>query len=322
MDWTKVRKSLRGPAALISSVFEEETFALKADSIERNVRWMMQHGFGSNGAGFFLAPCADGEYVTLDVEEVGNVVAAVGRGSDGKLPIVAGIHAFDIRQAIEMGQAARDAGAIAVMLAPPIYYALNRDAIANWYERFAAAVDIGIMIYEQSYRGPATNAGIHPDLVGRLVDIPSVVSMKHIGLFQLAEEYSILDRYADRIAYIDTSGGYATTTAHMHGATGWVTEVSCFWPELDTRYWELLEAGSYKEAELWRRHIGPLNQFVFDNPATTTAYSWVTVLKAALEYVGLEGGPVRPPFRALNAEEKRRVFDLLSSIGVPKGTER
>lgn len=316
MDWNAVRRSLRGPAALIPSVFAED-LALRPAAIERNIAWMMEHGFASNGAGFFLAPCADGEYVTLDAEEVGQVVSAVRRGSGSGPPIVAGIHSEDIRQAIRLGQVARDAGAVAVMISPPIYYTLNRDAIIDWYERFAAAVDIGIMIYEQAYRGPSVNAGMPPDLVGRLLDLPSVVSMKHIGLFALGDEYTILDRYSDRIAYIDTSGGYASTTAHMHGATGWVTEVSSFWPELETRFWALLEAGAYKEAELWRSRIAPLFQFIQDHPSTVSAFSWVTVLKAALEYVGLEGGPVRPPFRALDAAEKRQVFELLAAVGVP-----
>jgi dihydrodipicolinate synthase/N-acetylneuraminate lyase len=106
----------------------------------------------------------------------------------------------------------------------------------------------------------------------------------------------------------------------MHGAAGWVTEIAPIWPEFEMRYWDLLEAGQYKEAQLWRHRVAPLFEFVFDHPSTTTAYSWITFLKAALEYVGLEGGPVRPPFRALNEAEKKPVFDLLESLGVPKTT--
>jgi len=317
MDWVSVRKSLRGPAALISSVFHEN-LELKPEGIERNIRGMVDRGFGSIGAGFFIAPCADGEYVTLNPTEVGQVVSAVGRGSNHKLPIVAGIHSLDWRQVIAMGQAARDAGAVAVMLAPPIYYALNSEAIIDWYERFAAKVDIGIMIYEQSFRGPATNAVIKPPLVGRLLDIPNVVAMKHIGLFSLVDEYTIIDTYKDRIAYVDTSAACASTTAHMHGATSFITEIAPFWPEIDNRYWQLLEAGSYREAELWRMKVAPLIRFIEDHPASTGPYSWVTVLKVALEYVGLEGGPVRPPFRALNAGERQAVVDVLKLIDAPR----
>jgi dihydrodipicolinate synthase/N-acetylneuraminate lyase len=317
MDYEAVRHSLRGPGALISTVFRAD-FELKTDAIERNVRAMMARGFGATG-GFLIAPCGDGEYVTLTPDEIGQVVGATRRGSDGSLPIVAGIHTADFRIAQQAARAARDAGAVAVMLAPPSYYTLNREAVIDWYERFAAAVDIGIMLYEQGFRGPAVNSGMNADLVGRLLDIPSVVAIKHIGIFAVVDEFTILDRYHDKLAYIDSSGGYATTAGHMHGAQGWVTELGPLWPEFEMRYWDLLEQGDYKAAQLHRHRMAPLFQFVFDNPSTSTAYSWITIIKAALEYIGLEGGPVRPPFRELNASEKQRVFDLLESLGVPKG---
>lgn len=318
MDWNAIRSSLRGPGALVSSVFDED-FVLRPDAIERNIREVTKRGLGMGG-GFLIAPCADGEYATLSPEETGQVVAAARRGSNGTMPVVAGVINNDIRIAIRAGQAARDAGAVAVMMAPPIYYTLNGDAIFEWYSRFAAAVDIGIMIYEQSYRGPVVNAGIRPDLVGRLLEIPAVVSMKHIGLFNVADEFTILDRYHDQMAYIDSSGGYATTAGHMHGAAGWVTEIAPLWPEFEMRYWQLMEAGDYREAEMWRARIAPLFQFSLDQPSSTTAYSWVTIIKAALDHLGLEGGPVRPPFRALDAREREPVQRLLDELGFPKVT--
>lgn len=317
MDFKAVRQSLRGPGALISTIFRDD-FELKPDGIESNVRAMMQRGFGKTG-GFLIAPCGDGEYVTLTPEEIGQVVAAAKRGSDGKLPIVAGIHTADFRIAQRAGQIARDAGAVATMLAPPSYYTLSREAIIDWYERFAKNVDIGIMLYEQGFRGPAVNSGMNSDLVGRLMQIPNVVAIKHIGIFAVVDEFTILDHHHDKLAYIDSSGGYATTAGHMHGAAGWVTEIAPLWPEFEMKYWDLLEAGDYKAAQLHRHKLAPMFQFVFEHPSTITAYSWITFLKAALEYVGLEGGPVRPPFRALNATEKKEVFTLLERLGVPRG---
>jgi Dihydrodipicolinate synthase/N-acetylneuraminate lyase len=320
MDWDEVRSGLRGPAALVSSIFHDD-FSLDANAIERNVRYMLDRGIGRRG-GFLIAPCGDGEYVTLSPEENAQVVTAAVRASDGTVPVVAGVHSTDFRVAATVAEGARRAGAVAVMFAPPSYYTLNDEAIIDWYERFARAVDIGIMLYEQSWRGPFVNAGIRPDLVGRLLEIPNVVAMKHVGLFTLIDEFTILDRYHDRIAYIDSSGGYAMTAAHMHGASGFVTEFAPFWPELELRYWELLETGSYREAELGRAKISPVIQFVQDNPTTSTAYSWVSVLKAALEYVGLAGGVLRPPFRALDPSEKRELFELLDTLGVPSARPR
>ena len=75
MDFKAVRESLRGPGALVSSIFNSD-LSLNPKAIENNVRAMMDRGFGQND-GFFIAPCGDGEYVSLNPEENGQVVAAV-----------------------------------------------------------------------------------------------------------------------------------------------------------------------------------------------------------------------------------------------------
>ena len=315
MDFDAVRSSLRGPAALISTIFHED-FSLDDEAIERNIRSMFDRGFGKGG-GFLIAPCGDGEYVALSPEENARVVAAAIRGSDGSVPVVAGVQSFDYRLAAHTAEGARRAGAVAVMMAPPVYYTLNDEAIIDWYERFGRTVDIGIMLYEQAWRGPMVNAGIRPDLVGRLLEIPSVVAMKHVGLFTLPDVFAILHRYHDRFAYIDSSACYAMTVGHMHGAAGYTSEIAPLWPEFEMRYWQLLEAGSYREAEIHRTKIAPLLQLVGNPPPGTSAFSWISVIKAALEYVGLTGGPLRPPFRALNAAEKAEVFRALEAAGVP-----
>jgi dihydrodipicolinate synthase/N-acetylneuraminate lyase len=320
MDFKTVRQSIRGPGVLVSSIFDDG-FRLRPDAIERNIAAIVERGFGKDG-GFLVAPCGDGEYVTLNEEEITQVVTAARAGSNGQLPVVAGVNSPDIRVAFGMAEAARKAGAVALMAAPPMYYHLNEEAVIDYYHRLAAAVDIGIMLYEQSWRGPAVNAGMTPDLVGRLLDIPNVVAIKHLGGFALADEFTIIDRYKDRLAYIDSSGGYATTAAHMHGATGWVTEIAPIWPEFEMHYWQLLESGQYREAELWRARFAPVFQFVHAHPPTQTAYSWVSIIKAALDYVGLEGGPVRPPFRVLNEAERRPLIALLEQVGVPKAVRK
>jgi 4-hydroxy-tetrahydrodipicolinate synthase len=297
---------------LVSSIFRDD-LSLDEAAIEANVRAIVERGFGRD-TGFFIAPCGDGEYVTLSPDEHRRVVEATARATGGSGVIVAGVHAHDWRTAAALGQGALDAGAVAVMMAPPMYYPLTDDAIVDFYSRFAETVDIGIMLYEQSWRGPQIGAGMGPRVLARLLEIPSVVAIKHSGLFNVAEEMEILDRFADRIAYIDTTAAFVTAIGHMHGAAGYVSECSTYWPEFELRYWGLLEAGEYRRAELGHARINPLFHYMMSKGG---AHTPVTVLKACLEYAGLAGGPVRPPHRALADAEKTGVFEILAAIGVP-----
>ena len=197
MDWDEVRSRLRGPGALISTIFHDD-YTLDLKALEANVRHIVDLGIGKK-TGYLIAPCGDGEYVTLSPEEHRLVVETAVRASDGTVPVVAGVQSTDYRLAASLAQGARDAGAVAVMLAPPMYYPLHEEAIIDFYRRFAGSVDIGIMVYEQAWRGPFVNAYISADAVGRLLEIPNFVAMKHSGLFNLVDEFTILDRYHDRL---------------------------------------------------------------------------------------------------------------------------
>jgi hypothetical protein len=42
------------------------------------------------------------------------------------------------------------------------------------------------------------------------------------------------------------------------------------------------------------------------------------IIKASLEYVGLYGGPVRPPFKEMPPDAKQELWALLKQIGVTK----
>jgi 4-hydroxy-tetrahydrodipicolinate synthase len=315
MDWDEVRSQLRGPGALISTPFDKND-APDLDALTFNVRNIIDRGIGRD-TGYLIAPCGDGEYVTFSPDEHRRVVETAYKAGDGTIPVVAGVQSTDVRLAASLAQGARDVGAVAVMMAPPVYYPLHEEAILEFYTRFADEVDIGIMLYEQAWRGPFVNAKITPDLVGRLLEIPNIVAMKHSGLFNLIDQYTILDRYHDQLNYMDTTACYALTTGHMHGAAGFVSEVSTWWPEFELDYWGALEAGQYREAELAHARVNPVIEFTMNNPPQTGVYSPNTILKAALDYVGLTGGPMRGPFRALTDAERVPLYEILDKLDVP-----
>lgn len=316
MDWHDVRSRLRGPGALISTIFKDD-FSLDPAAIAANVEYIVDRGMGRE-AGYLIAPCGDGEYVTLSPEEHRTVVETVVQASGGDVAVVAGAYANDFRLIASLAQGARDVGAIGVMVAPPVYYPMNHDAMVDWYRRLGDSVDIGIMVYEQKWRGPGVNAGITPDLVGRLLEIPNVVALKHSGWDGLVDQFTIIDRYHDRLNYMDTTACYAMTASHMHGAAGYVSEVGTWWPELELEYWRRLEAGDYKEAELGHARVNPVIEFTLARPAQQGPFSSVSVLKAALEYVGLNGGPLRPPFRALDEVERAALYEIMDTLDVPR----
>ena len=212
--------------------------------------------------------------------------------------MVVGVASSSHKEAIARCQNAERAGATCVMLPPPYYYeGLDQESIVNWYQTIADATDVGLMVYDQSWRnqgGTADRACIE-----EMSKIESVVSIKRGQEPSLDDYIDSLERLSGRLAFVDNSYGYTASLAHMHGATSYITGIAAFWPEIEAEFWSLLEAGWYREAdalharqnEFWAFLDGPMRRFAGN------------VLKSCAEYVGIPAGSVRPPFRDLSSDE-------------------
>ena len=75
----------------------------------------------------------------------------------------------------------------------------------------------------------------------------------------------------------------------------------------------------YKEADKEHARITPyMAKFHGEFWKASKYWHNAAIIKASLEYVGLTGGPVRPPFRELNKEEKNELFNIMSDMDVKK----
>lgn len=318
MAWEQAKQELRGPAALVMAPFKHD-LSLDTRALERNIRYIVDGGL-KRERGFLIVPCGTGEYVTLTSDEHRQMVEIALKATDGTLPVVAGVASCDYREAIALAEQARQAGAKYVMCPPPYYYRLSEDAFFEWYRLLAEAVDIGIMVYDQSWRSELGTA-IQLPVMERLTGLPNVVALKYGSPNLFMEMIDALDRYAGRFAFIDNSLGYTATIGHMHGGAGFISGPSAWWPEFELHFWDLLQAGKYAEADRWHARIAPYMQFHRDEEFGGNSYFFAAALiKGCLEYVGLYGGPVRPPFRELTSGQKEVLFRVLDRIGVKKDT--
>jgi len=313
MDYNAIRKELRGPAILLMTPFDG-SYQLNTDALRKNVRHVVDGGI-SRGKGFIICPSGTGEYNTLSRDEHRAVVEAAIDSANGDIEIAVGVASSSHFEVIERCNAALALGAKVAMVPPPYYYhGMDQQGVVNWYTEIAKGTDIGLMIYDQSWRrlggsvdGPATAA---------MAEIPSIVSIKRGFLPSFQDYVETLDRYADRFAIVDNSYGHLAGLAHQHGATSYITGIGAFWPQGEAEFWALLEAGKYAEADRLHSRQSTFWRLVdedFGGFATN-------VLKASAEYVGIQAGSVRPPFHDLTAAEKTRLAGILAELGVPSAT--
>jgi dihydrodipicolinate synthase/N-acetylneuraminate lyase len=212
-----VKKELRGPVALIMAPFHED-LSLNVAALRSNLRFLVDAGVRM-GEGFAICPCGTGEYLSLTDDEHQQMLEVALETVDGAFPVVAGVAGLNIDRVIDLGQRSSETGARYVMIPPPCYYQIDEQGMYGWYRSISESLDAGVMIYDQSWRASLGTKLTIP-LIERLAGLPGIVSLKYgsAGIFD--EMIAALDRYAGRFVFIDTSLGFTSTVAHMHGSTG------------------------------------------------------------------------------------------------------
>jgi len=311
-----VKQELRGPAGLVVATFDDD-FSLNTNALAANIRHVMDGGM-ETGRGFIICPCGSGEYVSLSVDEHRRMVETAVEVAGGRLPVVAGAAGVNLEDVIERTENARAAGARYVMVPPPFYYEIDEDGMFEWYRIISESVDVGLMIYDQSWRADLGTT-LTPAIIERLATLDNIVSLKYGSANLLKDMGTVIQAFSHRFAFIDNSLGFTATVSHMHGATGHISGPSTWWPEFELRFFELLEDGRYAEAERWQSRLAPYMAFHTGEFTKGPRYFHDSaIIKASLEYVGLHGGPLRPPFRAMSPSDKDELHAVMELIGAQR----
>lgn len=140
------------------------------DALDRLVDWHVSEG--TNG---IVAVGTTGESPTLDVDEHIEVIRRTVRRAAGRVPVIAGTGANSTTEAIELTQAAREAGADASLLVTPYYNKPPQEGLYRHYRAIAEAVDLPQILYNVPGR---TGVDLLPATVARLAQVPGIVGLK------------------------------------------------------------------------------------------------------------------------------------------------
>lgn len=271
------------------------------DALEANVRAHLAAGLDG-----VVVAGSTGEAVLLEEDERLRLL----EWARGVVPrdrlLVAGIGGESTRATLRRAREAAERGADVVLVVAPHYYAgaLGRAALAAHYARVADESPLPVLLYNiPKYM----HFSLDPGLVSELAAHPNVHGMK-----DSSGDVALLSRYleAQSPAFTVLTGS-ATTFAEAlaRGARGGILAAALFAPLLCRAVLEAARAGAADVARETQARLAPLG-------AEIVGAMGVAGVKAALDAVGLQGGPVRLPLLDLGADARRRVAALLDAAGV------
>lgn len=246
-----------------------------------------------------------GEYATLTPQERQDLVALAVRTVGDRGLVTVGTGAYNGHQAKAHAEAAREAGAGAVMSLPPTGYraATTEELLAHY--RQIASVGLPMVVYNN----PAdTGIDMLPALLAQLAqELPEVRAVKDFSA-DVARVYE-LRRIAPQLE-IMVGADTVALESFIAGAVGWIAGFANALPESSLA---LLQAG----------RSGDVATGVRLNSALLPLFDWdvrpvfVQAVKAAMDGCGRYGGPTRLPRLALPEErmlELKRDLELARTV--------
>jgi dihydrodipicolinate synthase/N-acetylneuraminate lyase len=265
------------------------------DALRANVRALLDAGVhGIVGTGTM------GEAGSLSTSERREVIAAIAADAGGRVPVVAGVSSGTAAQSGSIAADAAAAGATAIMCLPPLGYRGDEREVEAFFAAVAGATGLPLMVYNNP---ESSGVDMPAALIARIgASVEQVVAVKECS--GDARRIPALLHATDLEVLV--GGDDWALEGFCAGATGWVSGVADVAPTECVALYEHCRAGELEPAREVYARLLPLGRF--DMTPKLVQY-----FKAAMDEVGLAGGPTRPPRLPLNESERE---DLRAALDV------
>ena len=245
-----------------------------------------------------------GESPTVDIEEHCLLIQTTVEYVAKRIPVIAGTGANSTREAIELGEFARKAGADAHLSVVPYYNKPTQEGLDKHFTAIAEAVDLPLILYNVPGR---TVADLGNDTALRLATVPRIVGIKD-ATGNIERGTDLIQRAPKGFAVY--SGDDASALALiLLGGQGTISVTANVAPKLMHRMCAAALANDAKTARDINAKLLGLHKdlFVEANPIP---------VKWAVQQMGFTGGALRLPMTPLSSCFHERVRAAMRAAGI------
>lgn len=272
----------------------EIDFDALADLVERLVRAGV-HGLISGGS--------TGENYAETVEERIRIARFIIERVQGRMPVFVGTGALRTPDSIALATGAKEMGATGILLGtPPYSVPTERENALN-----ALAIDracgLPIILYNYPGRMGVEMGREFLDRVGRSKNV--------IGIKESSGDINRVHLLARDYAHIQMSCGMDDQALEFFawGAQSWICGGSNFLPEEHIAlYKTCVIKGDFAKGRRIMSAMLPLMRVLEQGG------KFIQCIKHGVEVSGLHAGPMRPPLKGLNKEEKRELEQVIRTL--------
>lgn len=237
-----------------------------------------------------------GEYYAQTREERIELMRLAKEAIKGRLPLIVGVAAIRTEDCIEYGQAAKEAGADAILVNAPYYAVPTQLELASHALAIDRAVNLPIVLYNYPGR---TGTMMQAEFFDRVGQSPNFAAIKESSgdinqLHMLARDYP----HITLLCGMDDQA----LEFFAWGARGWICGAgNCLPGEHLELYRACVLEGDFVKGRRIMSALLPLMRVLEQGG------KFVQSIKYGCELAGLPAGPVRKPLKGMTKEQKREL---------------
>lgn len=271
---------------------------------------LVAHVLGGGVHGLFILGTT-GEGPGLSYRLRRELIRFVCREVGGRAPVVVGITDTAFEESVTLARWAADAGAEAVVVAPPYYLPAGQPELLEYLEHLVARLPLPLMLYNMP---SCAKVSFEPDTVRAAAGLPGVAGIK--------DSSGDLDYFRRLVAGARERPGFAVfmgpeerlAEALALGASGGVPGGANIRPDLYVRLYEAAAAGDASGVRDCHAQIMALSDALYH--LGRHASSYLKGVKCALSCLGICDDFLAEPFHRFRKEDRARLTARLEALGL------
>jgi dihydrodipicolinate synthase/N-acetylneuraminate lyase len=244
-----------------------------------------------------------GEFAYLTWPQRRRVVEVVVKAASGRVPVVAGVAATTIADAVFQAREMQELGCDGILAILEAYFPISDEGVHAYFKAIADAVTLPVVLYTNPN---FQRSDLSLPVIDRLSRVPNIRYIKDAS-YNTGRLLSIINRVEGRMAVFSASA-HIPACVMLIGGKGWMAGPACIVPKQSVDLYERCRRGDWDSAMQLQRQLWSINQ-VF------AKYNLAACIKGGLQLQGYAVGTPLPPQLPLSPEGIEEVRLALTELG-------
>jgi 4-hydroxy-tetrahydrodipicolinate synthase len=244
-----------------------------------------------------------GEFAYLDRKQKERVVEIVVEAAAGRVPVVAGVAATTIADAVSQAKAMQLLKVDGILAVLEAYFPLPDAGVVEYFSAIAGATSLPVVLYTNPN---FQRADLTLPAIEKLAAIDNIVGLKDASN-NTGRLLTIMNRVGDRLS-IYSASAHIPAAVMLIGGKGWMAGPACVIPRQSVQLYELCREKKWDEAMVLQRRLWTLNECF-------AKYNLAACIKGGLRLQGYAVGDPLPPQAPLSAAGTEEVGAALRALG-------